>query len=71
MKKNIDVARALRDQDYYLSLTAEERASLGDHPAGVTTVTDDVLRSITGGCGANFTPSTACTGANGVSMYCN
>lgn len=51
MKKNIDVVRAWRDEDYYLSLTEEERASLGAHPSGVSALTDDVLGSITGGCG--------------------
>jgi mersacidin/lichenicidin family type 2 lantibiotic len=50
MKKNIDVARAWRDQDYYLSLTAEERAELGVHPAGAMEMADEVLRSIAGGC---------------------
>jgi mersacidin/lichenicidin family type 2 lantibiotic len=50
LKKNIDVARAWRDEDYYLNLTEEERASLGAHPAGKAA--DDVLTSITGGCGA-------------------
>lgn len=48
MKKNIDLARAWRDEDYFLSLTDEERASLGAHPAGV--IDDEVLRSIAGGC---------------------
>lgn len=48
MKKNIDLARAWRDEDYFLSLTEEERASLGAHPAG--NIEDEVLRSITGGC---------------------
>ena len=51
MKKTIDVARAWRDQDYYLSLTEEERTTLGAHPAGAMDVADDVLKSITGGCG--------------------
>lgn len=55
MKKNIDVMRAWRDEDYYLSLTEEERASLGAHPAGTSQVSDDVLRTITGGCGGAFT----------------
>ena len=49
MKKNLDLGRAWRDEDYYLSLTEEERASLGAHPAGA--ITDPVLKSITGGCG--------------------
>ena len=50
MKKSIDLARAWRDEDYYLSLTEEERASLGAHPAGVLALEDAVLKSITGGC---------------------
>ena len=50
MKKSIDLARAWRDQDYYLSLTEEERASLGAHPAGMLALEDVVLKSITGGC---------------------
>jgi mersacidin/lichenicidin family type 2 lantibiotic len=71
MKKNIDVSRAWRDEDYYLSLAEEERADLGPHPAGVTNVADETLRSITGGCGGNYTPSTACSGPNGITWYCN
>ena len=70
MKKNIDVARAWRDEEYYLSLTEEERASLGDHPAGVMAVADDVLGSISGGCGYK-TPSTACyNSSTGQWYYC-
>lgn len=73
MKKNIDVSRAWRDEDYYLSLTEEERAELGPHPAGLTTIADEALRSITGGCGTggDGTPSTACPGPNGTTWYCN
>ncbi|MFP5288672.1 MAG: mersacidin/lichenicidin family type 2 lantibiotic [Thermoanaerobaculia bacterium] len=72
MKKNIDVSRAWRDENYYLSLTEEERAELGPHPAGVTLVADETLRSITGGCGyGDKTPATtACTGVNGTTWYC-
>lgn len=51
MKKKVDVARAWRDEDYFLSLTEEERASLGAHPSGVSGLSDDILGSITGGCG--------------------
>jgi mersacidin/lichenicidin family type 2 lantibiotic len=64
MKKNIDIARAWRDEDYYMSLTEEERASLGDHPAGVVDVADEVLTSIAGGCGK--TPATTVCG----NIYC-
>ncbi|HEX2222971.1 MAG TPA: mersacidin/lichenicidin family type 2 lantibiotic [Thermoanaerobaculia bacterium] len=56
MRKFIDVARAWRDEDYYLSLTEEERAGLGAHPSGVARVSDDTLRSITGGCGPKYPP---------------
>jgi mersacidin/lichenicidin family type 2 lantibiotic len=56
MKKKIDLARAWRDQDYYLSLTEEERADLGAHPAGALALMEDtVLKSITGGCSENCT----------------
>lgn len=51
MKKDkLDVARAFRDEDYFLSLSEEERASLGAHPSGDVRQQDDVLRSVTGGC---------------------
>lgn len=50
MKKKVDMARAWRDQDYYLGLTEEERASVGVHPAGALVLEDTILKSITGGC---------------------
>lgn len=60
MKKNIDLARAWRDQDYYLSLTDEERTSLKSHPGGP--LADETLSTITGGCGVP-TGYTACGGS--------
>lgn len=68
MKKKIDLARAWRDEDYLLSLTEEERASLGAHPAGVL-VENDVLRSITGGCG-NMTYDPCFTGTSASCSPC-
>lgn len=50
MKKKIDVVRAWRDEEYRDSLTAEERAGLPENPAGLATISDETLRSITGGC---------------------
>jgi mersacidin/lichenicidin family type 2 lantibiotic len=47
--KKIDVARAWRDEDYYLSLTAEERALLPANPAAAITLTDDSLRTVNAG----------------------
>lgn len=49
MKKS-DVIRAWEDEEYRDSLSAEERATLPENPAGLCAVDDDVLRSITGGC---------------------
>ena len=50
MKKKIDVVRAWRDEEYRDSLSAEERAGLPESPAGLATISDETLRSITGGC---------------------
>lgn len=64
MKKKINVARAWRDEDYFLSLTEEERASLGAHPAGAVALQDETLQSITGGCcetGGAYCGSAYCT----------
>jgi mersacidin/lichenicidin family type 2 lantibiotic len=57
MKKDkLDVARAWRDEDYFQSLSEEERASLGAHPSGAAPLQDEVLRSITGGCCSSIDP---------------
>jgi mersacidin/lichenicidin family type 2 lantibiotic len=51
MKKD-HVIRAWRDEEYRRSLSAEERAMLPEHPAGaLTDLDDEVLSSLTGGCG--------------------
>lgn len=74
MKKNIDLARAWRDEDYYLSLSAEERASLGENPAGVLGVQDEALKSIAGGCSTSTIDYSNCNGGfNGAQfdqMFC-
>ena len=46
--KKTDIARAFRDEDYYLSLTDEERASLGAHPSGAVELNGDDLRAVAG-----------------------
>ncbi|HET9228978.1 MAG TPA: mersacidin/lichenicidin family type 2 lantibiotic [Thermoanaerobaculia bacterium] len=50
MKKKLDVVRAWRDEEYRNSLSAEERAALPENPAGIATISDETLRSISGGC---------------------
>ena len=53
MKKN-QILAAWRDEEYLLSLSAEERAQIPEHPAGALEVEDDILQSITGGCTPSF-----------------
>jgi mersacidin/lichenicidin family type 2 lantibiotic len=48
--KKVDVVRAWRDEEYRNSLTDEQRACLPENPAGLAVVSDETLRSITGGC---------------------
>jgi mersacidin/lichenicidin family type 2 lantibiotic len=60
-----DVVRAWKDADYCESLSAEERAALPNHPAGLVDLSDAELESVRG-AGLNLTanciPGTA-TGA--------
>lgn len=53
MKKK-RIIDAWRDEDYYLSLSPAERAALPEHPAGITGLEDEALRSISGGCAPTF-----------------
>lgn len=62
MKKNIDLVRAWRDEDYYLSLSEEDRANLRENPAGVLGVQDEALKSIAGGCSTNTANYSNCGG---------
>ena len=62
--KKIDTIRALRDADYRNSLTEAEQALLPENPAGVSTVADDTLKSVTGGCGTPTTFVFSCVPPN-------
>lgn len=59
MKKN-QIIEAWRDEDAFLSLSEEGRAAMPAHPSGVTMLNDEILTSITGGCGTLAT-SAFCT----------
>ena len=61
MKKH-QILAAWRDEEYFLSLSDEERGQIPQHPAGALEVEDDILRSVTGGC--------ATTGFCPTSGYC-
>ena len=50
MKKK-QILEAWRNEEYYLSLSEEERARIPEHPSGIVGVEDDILKAITGGCG--------------------
>jgi mersacidin/lichenicidin family type 2 lantibiotic len=65
MKKKTQILEAWRNEEYYLSLSDEERAGIPEHPSGLLDIEDGVLRTITGGCGSYPTappgcPSSAC-----------
>jgi mersacidin/lichenicidin family type 2 lantibiotic len=59
--KKIDMARAFRDEDYFLSLTPGERASLPDHPAAMIEVSEDELRAVAGATTEACTASGWCS----------
>jgi len=59
MKKN-KIIEAWRNEESFLSLSEEERAGLPAHPSGPTAIEDEILRSVTGGCGVVFTERTPC-----------
>lgn len=56
----IDIIRAWRDEEYRNSLTPEQLAGLPESPAGIATVDDTALRSITGGVRSSI-PYPDCT----------
>ena len=57
---NVDIARALKDKDYYNSLTAEERALVPPNPAGELELSDDELASVAGGQTGSDAPNCFC-----------
>ncbi len=63
MKKNIDVARAFRDEEYFLSLSSEERASLGEHPSGQIDLNPADLREVAGGVATKSSGVDTCSAA--------
>ena len=67
---NVDVVRAWKDEQYRMSLSETERASLPQNPAGMVELTDADLEGIAGGstdisvartsCCTYSTSATAC-----------
>jgi mersacidin/lichenicidin family type 2 lantibiotic len=69
MKKK-QILEAWRNEEYYLSLSDEERAGIPEHPAGILDVEDDILRTITGGCAGYTKLATGCP-TSGYCTPCN
>ena len=46
---DIDVVRAWKDEEYWNSLTEEQKAQLPENPAGVIDLTDEGLNGVVGG----------------------
>jgi mersacidin/lichenicidin family type 2 lantibiotic len=59
--KKINLYRAFRDHDYYLSLSEAERASLPAHPAASIEVTGDHLKSVNGALTLACTRTSICS----------
>ena len=64
--KKIDIRRAWRDGEYFLSLTAEERAQVPTNPAGAVEMSEAELASAAGGThysthGQSWCYNSACT----------
>lgn len=50
MSSQIDIARALKDKDYFNSLTPDQQAMVRkEGGVGDASITDDVLESVSGG----------------------
>ncbi|MEM1183246.1 MAG: mersacidin/lichenicidin family type 2 lantibiotic [Acidobacteriota bacterium] len=65
--KKIDTVRALRDADYRNSLSQAELAQLPANPAGISSVEDTALKSVTGGCGPTL--CNTCGGGPGPTSF--
>jgi mersacidin/lichenicidin family type 2 lantibiotic len=59
--RKIDLARAFRDEDYYLGLTEAERAALPAHPSAIIEVSEDELRAATGATTEACSVTAICT----------
>jgi mersacidin/lichenicidin family type 2 lantibiotic len=70
MPSQVDVERALRDKDYYNSLTETEQAQVPLNPAGEVQLSDEDLSSVAGGAEADSLPQTVSTGTGSAHPPC-
>lgn len=59
-EQKFDVARALKDHDYYEGLTPEEKALVPRNPAGDIALGDQDLESVAGGVEGTGTGEGSC-----------
>ncbi len=57
----IDIVRAWKDEEYHLSLTEAQRASLPANPAGAIELTEIELSSVAGGITTGMCSSSSTT----------
>ncbi|MFL5357706.1 mersacidin/lichenicidin family type 2 lantibiotic [Archangium sp.] len=69
---NIDVVRAWKDEQYRMSLSETERASLPENPDGMVDLTELDLEGVSGGgCGSEISIArTSCCCASTVATAC-
>lgn len=70
---NIDIVRAWKDEQYRMSLTAEERAQLPQNPAGMVELTDSDLEGVAGGAmdaDISVTKTSCCTYSTTATACC-
>ena len=59
--KKINIAQALRNEEYLNSLSAEERALIPDNAAGALMLDDEALKAVEGGTETlHTTPACSC-----------
>ena len=73
---SVDIVRAWKDEQYFMSLTASERALVPANPAGVVELSDSDLDGISGGYASvidvdvSIGRSSCCTNSNGATACC-
>ena len=58
---DIDVVRAWKDEEYWNSLSEEQKAQLPENPAGLIDLTDETLNGVVGGVVEEVQVPAGCT----------
>lgn len=60
MSQEVDIARAMKDKDYYNGLSKEQRALVPKNPAGEVELSDEALDAVAGGAQQTGTGAENC-----------